>query len=143
MTRKRPLILIAACVVLFGFAGAAHAATNARLLHKFQPVTRFDSKESFRPMTVESFIADSDLERFNGSSWVIVDASPSSSTLPTSGAGWRLNNQYCAPYLSLGDLTCYESHAAAHDDPQIVYGRVARLDNRIVLQYWYYYYDNL
>jgi hypothetical protein len=145
MTGKRSLILAAACVVLFAFAGAAHAATNARLLQKFQPVTRLDSEESFRPMTVESFIADSDLERFNPvtGTWVLVNPNPTATTLPTSGAGWRLNNQYCAPYLSLGDLSCYRNHAAGHSDPQVVYGRVARLGNRIVLQYWYFYYDNL
>ena len=143
MTRKRPLILIAACVVLFLFAGAAQAATNARLLHKFQPVTRFDREERFRPMTVESFIGDSQLEVFNGSSWVIVDPSPSASTLPTSAAPWRLNQRYCVPYASIGGLSCYASFAAAHNDPRVVYGRVAKLDNRIVLQYWYFYYDDL
>jgi hypothetical protein len=143
MTRKHPFILVAVCAIQFAFAGSAQAATNARLLQKFQPVTRFDSKESFRPGTVESFIADSDLERFNGSGFVLVNPSPSATTLPASGAGWRLNQRYCVPYAGIGGLSCYVTHAAAHNDPQVVYGHVARLANRIVLQYWYFYYDNL
>src|ERR671931_1407170 len=128
MTRKRPLILIAACVVLFLFAGAAQAATNARLLHKFQPVTRFDSEERFRPTTVESFIADSQLEVFNGSSWVIVDPSPSASTLPTSAAPWRLNQRYCVPYASIGGFSCCTGVAGAPQNPPVGSRRVFKID---------------
>jgi hypothetical protein len=123
--------------------GAAQAASNARLLAKFQPVTKFDSAESFRPTNVESFIADSSLERFIGGTWVPIDPDPTPATLPTSGAGWRLNQSSCVPYAAIGGLSCYAAAWSAHDAPQVVYGRVARLDTRIVLQYWYFYYDNL
>jgi len=135
--------VLVVAIASLAFTGAAQAASNSRLLAKFQPVTKFDSAESFRPTTVESFIADSQLEVFNGSSWVIVDPSPSSSTLPTSAAPWRLNQRSCVPYAVIGGLSCYIAAWSAHDAPQVVYGRVARLATRIVVQYWYFYYDNL
>jgi hypothetical protein len=127
------------------FAGAAQATSNTRLLMKFQPITRFDSAETFRPTTVETFIADSSLERFDpvGGTWVVVNPSPSATTLPTSGAGWRLNQRYCVPYAAVGGLSCYAAYWSAHDAPEVVYGRVARLGARIVVQYWFFYYDNL
>jgi hypothetical protein len=132
-------------VASLAFAGAAQAAGDARLLAKFQPVTSFDSAESFRPASVETFIADSNLERFNPATgtWVVVNPSPDASNLPTSGAGWRLNQRYCVPYASVGGLGCYVAYWSAHDAPEVVYGRVARLGARIVLQYWFFYYDNL
>jgi hypothetical protein len=138
----RTLVALIACLA---FAGGAQAASNVRLLEKFQPVTRFDSAESFRPTSVETFIADSNLERYNPATgtWVVVSTSPDAATLPTSGAGWRLNERYCVPYASIGGLSCYLAYWSAHDAAQVVYGRVARLDTRIVLQYWYFYYDNL
>jgi hypothetical protein len=144
--RKRHLILIAACLALLASAGAAQAGTNARLLAKFQPVTHFDSQERFRPTGIETFVADSKLERCDANgNCELVDASPAAdgSTLPAEGAGWRLNQRDCVPYVSLGGLGCYVASWSAHDAPQVVYGHVARLDNRIVLQYWYFYYDNL
>jgi hypothetical protein len=136
---------VVASIACLAFAGAAQAASNARLLAKFQPVTRFDSAESFRPTGVETFIADSNLERYNPATaaWVVVSTSPDAPTLPTSGAGWRLNQRYCLPYASIGGLSCYLAYWSAHDTPQVVYGRVDRLATRIVLQYWYFYYDNL
>jgi hypothetical protein len=137
----RTLVALITCLA---FAGGAQAAGNARLLAKFQPVTSFDSAESFRPTRVETFIADSNLERYNPATgtWVVVSTSPDAEALP-SGAGWRLNQRYCVPYVSIGGLSCYHVYWSGHDAPQIVYGRVARLDARIVLQYWYFYYDNL
>jgi len=119
-TVRRTWIVVFA---FFALAGSAHAASDTRLLTKFQPVTRFDSAESFRPTTVESFIADSDLEPV--------------------GPGVGLNQRYCTPSAALGDLSCYVAHWTAHDAPEVVYGRVARLETRIVVQYWYFYYDDV
>jgi hypothetical protein len=144
--RTRSIVLLTACLGLLAIAGVAHAGANARLLAKFQPVTRFDSQERFRPTGIETFVADSNLERCDASrNCELVDASPAAdgSTLPIDGEGWRLNQRACVPYASLGGLGCYTASWSAHGSPQVVYGRVARLDNRIVLQYWYFYYDNL
>jgi hypothetical protein len=125
-------------------AAAASAATAERLLHKYQPVTYFAQGEAFRPTTVETFVADSTLERFvpQLGGWAPVDPAPTVDSLPTSGAGWRLNERYCSPTAGSGGAACYAAAWSAHDAPSTVYGRVARLDTRTVLQYWFFYYDD-
>jgi hypothetical protein len=74
---------------------------------------------------------------------VVVNPSPTADGLPaTSPPVWRLNQRDCFAGAPLGDLACYVAGAA--DEPGVtVYGRVARDDKRIVLQYWLFYYDNL
>ena len=148
MTRARlpqPIVwALVACVVALGAPAVAQAATpNAQLLRTYQPVTYFDPAERFRPGSVQSFVADADLERFDGSRWVVVDAEPEPGTLPGPGTGvWRLNQDSCTPAAPLGGIACY---AGAWDEGaggSVVYGRVARLANAVVLQYWYFYYDN-
>jgi hypothetical protein len=132
------LVVIAA----LAFTGAAQAASNARLLAKFQPVTYFTSDELFRPTLVDSFIADSTLERFDGSGFVLVDPDPDPGSLPTFGLGWRLNQQPCTPATGLTGQDCYAASWGAHGDPSIVYGRVVRTGGKVVVQYWYFYYDD-
>src|SRR4029450_1762833 len=100
--------------------GAAQAASNARLLTKFQPVTKFDSAERFRPTKIETFVADSVLERFIGGTWVPIDPDPTAATLPTTGAGWRLNQSPCVPFAAIGGLACYAAAWSAHDAAQVV-----------------------
>ena len=143
-TLVRRLTALICCLVGLAVPATALGASDAKLLAKHQPVTKFDSAESFRPTSVETFIADSNLERFNPltGTFFLVDPSPSVATLPTSGLGWRLNQRSCVPSASIGGLACYVASWSAHDAPEVVYGRVARLPTRIVLQYWYFYYDN-
>jgi hypothetical protein len=142
--RTRFTVLLTVCLALFAIAGAAQAATATKLLAKYQPVTYFDQHEQFRPTTVETFIADSTLERFNPATgtFVIVDPDPHPDTLPSSGAGWRLNQQGCNLALGLAGEACYAAAWSSHDAPGTVYGRVVRTDNRVVIQYWYFYYDD-
>jgi hypothetical protein len=125
-------------------AAPASAANADRLLQKFQPVTYFAQGEAFRPTTVDTFIADSNLERFVPplGTWVPVDTHPTSGSLPTSGAGWRLNQRDCSPTGGSAAAGCYAAAWNAHDAPSTVYGRVARLETRTVLQYWFFYYDD-
>jgi hypothetical protein len=87
--RIRMFVSITACLGLLALAGAAQAAGNAKLLARFQPVTSFDSAENFRPTSVETFVSDSDLERFNPSTgnWVVVDPNPDAATLPPAKLG--------------------------------------------------------
>jgi hypothetical protein len=146
MTRnQRSIVFLLACVAVLALAAIANAGVNARMLAKFQPVTHFDSQEHFRPTGIETFVGDSDLELCDTSGNCEFEGRPAAdgSTLPTEGEGWRLNERACVPYASLGGLGCYTASWSAHNASQVVYGRVARLDNRIVLQYWYFYYDNL
>jgi hypothetical protein len=131
-----------AALAALAIAGPAAAGTSdSKLLRHFQPVTVFDLDERLRPMKVNSFIRDSVLERFDGTSWVVVDPDPEPDNLPGPETGiWRLNQTACSPLSFLGGLDCYA--AAARDRRESVYGRVVRSPDAIVLQYWYFYYDN-
>jgi hypothetical protein len=139
--------LAAALVVLFA-AGVARAENaDNRLLETYQPVTHLDPQERFRPASVQSFVADADLERLDAGSWTVVDPDPEPGELPGLGTGsWRLNQDSCVPTLPLGGLSCYAAAGAEGDGASVVYGRVARVirppGRAIVLQYWYFYYDN-
>jgi hypothetical protein len=126
-------------------AGVAAARTpDVKLLHRYEPVTRFDAQEHFFPTMVQSFIDDSTLEVLGPTGWTTVDPDPGPGNLPAAGSGpVRLNEQPCSPASTLGGLDCYV--AAWQDDPggPAVYGHVVRESNKIVLQYWYFYYDDV
>jgi hypothetical protein len=145
MTRhRRAALILLACLGILAVASHAQAATPSRFLAKLQPVTYFTSDELFRPTPVDGFIADSTLERFDPAigMFVPVDPDPTPDTLPSSGAGWRLNQQSCSPALGLAGQACYAASWAAHDDPSTVYGRVAHAGGKVIVQYWYFYYDD-
>jgi hypothetical protein len=133
-------------LVLAGFVlvDGAPAASGGKLLAKFQPVTHFTPGEAFHPTTVETFVADSTLERFVPAlgTWVPIDPAPTLDSLPVAGAGWRLNERYCSPTGGSAGAACYAAAWNAHDAQSTVYGRVIRLETRIVLQYWFFYYDD-
>jgi hypothetical protein len=136
-------VLAAAVVVLFAPGMARAEKVDNRLLETYQPVTHLDPVEQFRPASVQSFVADADLERLDAGSWAVVDPDPEPGELPGPGTGtWRLNQDSCVPTLPLGGLECYAAAGAEGDGASVVYGRVARPPGAIVLQYWYFYYDN-
>lgn len=130
-----------AAVAALTLSAPAAAASPARLLAKYQPVTFFDPLEAFRPTTVEAFVKDADLERLVGpNTWALVDPAPSADALPGLGTGiWRLNHDGCTSATGLSSVACYQ---AAADGENVVYGRVVRTDNRVVVQYWVFYDDN-
>src|SRR5437867_1090531 len=140
-----PRYVIVVCVLaLVSLTPAsANAASSERLLAKYQPVTYFTPGEVFGPTTVETFVADSTLERFvPPGTWVPVDPAPTVENLPTAGAGWRLNQRTCSPATGSAGAACYAAAWSAHHAQSTVYGRVVRLETRIVLQYWFFYYDD-
>jgi hypothetical protein len=143
-SRRNLVVLVAAALVWLAPGGSAHASGSVpKLLTKFQPVLVLHPGEELRPTSVESFVRDSSLEAAIGpTTWVVVDPSPSADGLPTTSPPiWRLNQRSCFAGASLGDLACYVAGAA--DEPGVtVYGRVARDEGSIVLQYWLFYYDN-
>jgi hypothetical protein len=142
---RRISALAAGALVALTLAGTAQAAGSVpKLLTKFQPVLVFHPGEELRPTTVESFVRDSSLEAATSpTTWVVVNPSPSADGLPASSPPvWRLHQRACFAGAPLGDLACYVAGAA--DEPGVtVYGRVARDGNRIVLQYWLFYYANV
>jgi hypothetical protein len=135
-------------LVALAISGAAAAGTpdtpGAQLLRAYQPVTIFDPQEPLRPSKVQPFIRDSVLERFDGSSWVVADPNPGPGSLPGPGSGiWRLNQKPCSPAAFLGGLDCYVAAWGHGTGGDAVYGRVVRSTDSILLQYWYFYYDNM
>jgi hypothetical protein len=126
------------------WAAPAGATPPPRLLAEFEPVTHFDPAESFLPTKVQSFVADSALEQLVGGSWIVADPDPEPGDLPTSaGTSWRLNQRSCSPAAALGGLACYAAASDQGSGGLAVYGRVAYDGDRIVLQYWYFYYDDV
>jgi hypothetical protein len=97
--------LLTACLAVLTMAQAAAAASPEKLLAKHQPVTVFTPGESFRPTTVETFVADSNLEALTGANiltdWTVVNPAPQPDTLPTSSPTLlRLNQRTCSPALA-------------------------------------------
>ena len=125
-----------------GTAGAANV--DRTLLDMYQPVTYLDPVEQFGPASVQSFVADADLEQFNAGSWVLVDENPEPGQLPGPGTGaWRLNQDSCTPTLVLGGLACYAAAGNEGAGASVVYGHVARVPGAVVLEYWFFYYDDV
>lgn len=140
---RRAAVAAVALLALMLAGPAAAGTPDAQLLRTYQPVTVFDPHEPFRPSKVQPFVRDSVLERFDGTSWVVVDPDPEPGDLPGPGTGvWRLNQASCSPAAFLGGLACYASAAGRGSGGDAVYGRVVRSGGSTVLQYWYFYYDN-
>jgi hypothetical protein len=122
-----------------------------QLLKKYAPVLVLHPDERFRPTKVQSFVADSQLERFTGTAqaqlpldafWTVVDPDPEPGELPQPGSGiYRLDVSGCSAAGTLAGIACYADAWATGAGGDAVYGRVARTADRIVLQYWLFYYD--
>jgi hypothetical protein len=133
-----------ATLALAAWAAPAGATPAPRLLAEYEPLTYFHPAESFLPTKVQSFVADSDLEQLVGGTWVVADPDPEPGSLPAAGgASWRLNQTACSPAAALGGLACYGPASNQGSGGPAVYGRVAHDGDRIVLQYWYFYYDDV
>jgi hypothetical protein len=143
----RQAVALAIAGIAFAAAtGSSQAATpEPRLLAMYQPVLHFDPLEQFRPASVESFIADSDLERLTApNTWSVVDSSPEPGDLPAPGTGiWRLNQDSCTPNAALGGLECYAAAWNEGSGGPVVYGHVAHDGDHAVLEYWLFYYDDV
>src|SRR6267142_4480712 len=142
---RRAVALSATCAAFFAVAGPVHAGLpDPRLLAMYEPVTQFDPQEKFLPTNVESFITDAQLEQLSGGTWTIANADPGPGDLPGAGSGtWRLNQGSCSPAAPLGGLSCYAASWDAGSGGPLVYGRVAHAGDQTVLQYWYFYYDDV
>ena len=153
--------LLAAAAVVTSAAAAPAPASNAgappspdaMLLRAYQPVLVFHPDEPLRPTKVQSFIEDSELEQFVGTSpaqlpldafWTVIDADPEPGELPgpTPTSFHRLDQVDCEADAALADSACYAEAWQAGSGGAAVYGRVVRTTTRVVLQYWLFYYDN-
>jgi hypothetical protein len=139
---RRAVALVIAGIAFAVATGTSQAATPApRLLAMYQPVMHFDPRERFRPASVQSFIADADLERLAApNTWSVVDTSPKPGDLPAAGTGlWRLNQDSCTPSSTLGGLDCYAAAWNQGSGGPVVYGHLVHDGDRTVLQYWFFY----
>jgi hypothetical protein len=141
----RQAVAFAVAAIAFAAAtGSSNAATpESRLLATYYPVIHFDPLEQFRPTSVQSFIADSDLERLTApNTWTVVDPSPEPGDLPAPGTGiWRLNQDSCTPSSVLGGVDCYAAAWNEGSGGPVVYGHVAHDGDHTV--HWLFYYDDL
>ena len=148
-------LLALAAVAALAAAAPAPAGGDSpdrQLLKKYAPVLALHPDERFQPTKVQSFVADSQLERFTGTAqaqvpldafWTVVDPDPEPGGLPQPGSGiYRLNQSTCSASAALAGRACYADAWAAGAGADAVYGRVARTADRVVLQYWLFYYDN-
>jgi hypothetical protein len=130
---------------VFVAAAPASATPDPALLARYEPMVQFDPLERFAPTRVQSFIVDSGLEQLVApTTWALVNAHAAPGDLPGTPLGvWRLNQRACTPAAPLGGLACYAAASQQGSGGPVVYGRVAHQDDRLVLQYWYFYYDDV
>jgi hypothetical protein len=117
------LCAAAFCGVLLVGAVAAHAEQTAQspaqLLARYAPILVLHPQERFAPEPVEGFIADSDL------------------------VGGNYEQRSCNAVDGTAALACYSGASMSHAPKPTLYGAATRSANRIVLQYWLFYYYNL
>jgi hypothetical protein len=110
----------------------------AALLARHVPVLVLHPAERFRPVPVDGFLADADLQRKTPTGWEKVDG-----PLPVGGADLRLDHRLCRAVEGTAASPCYEQAEAAHGAGPVVYGAAFRMKTRIDLQYWVWYpYDD-
>jgi hypothetical protein len=115
-------------------SGAAQPAPDGVLLARHLPILVLHPAEPFRPVPVDGFLADADLQRRNGSAWERADG-----PLPVGGADHRLDQRSCRAVDGVAATQCYASAEAAHGAGPVVYGTAFRSRGRIALQYWLWY----
>jgi hypothetical protein len=135
------LLLIVVCALAVAGSAAAEperAPSLAALLARHVPVLVLHPDESFQPVSVDGFLADSDLTRKTAAG-----SEPVPGRLPAGGADLRLDQRLCTAFDGLAATSCYLSAEAAHGAAPVVYGAVFRTRDRIDLQYWLWYpYDD-
>jgi len=144
--RLLPLVGAAALLALATVsttASASPATPDTRLLATYEPLLQFDPLEQFMPTKVESFVTDADLEQQTSpGTWDIVQQHAAPGDLPNSGT-WRLNEQPCAPDAPIGGLACYGDAAAQGVGGPTTYGHVVHENGETILEYWFFYYDDV
>jgi hypothetical protein len=133
------LTLVCALAVVGSAAGKRERTPSlAALLARHVPLLVLHPDESFEPVSVDGFLADSDLSRKTATGWELVPG-----PLPGGGADLRLDQRLCTPFDGLAATSCYASAEAAHGAAPVVYGAAFRTKDRIDLQYWLWYpYDD-
>lgn len=115
--------------------GDAATPSPSTLLARHAPVVVLHPAERFSPVSVEGFLAESELEqRQPDGNWAVVPG-----PLPAAGGPWRLDQRLCDVREGLQAEECYATAQAAHDSTPTVYGTSFLRGKRIALQYWLFY----
>ena len=134
--------LALAAIVLVPASGTSLAASSqpslTALLGSFAPRIVLHPDESFVPVPVDGYLADSDLEQKDPTTglWQKIDE-----PLPIgpTGAGLRLDQRLCEARDGVAAIPCYADAEAAHAAKPAVYGAAFHRGGRIALQYWLFY----
>ena len=133
---RRMLVALVLTVVLVP-AGAAQrppAPSLRTLLARHVPVLVLHPREQLRPVAVEGFLADSDLQKRSAAGWETIPG-----PLPAGGAVLRLDHRGCRAIDGPAATPCYVAAQAVHGTSPLVYGAAFRTPTRIALQYWLWY----
>ena len=126
---------LCALVALLGSSAApSQTVSPAELLARYVPILVLHPAERFRPVPVDGFLADSDLQRRAQAGWEKVDGA-----LPAGGADLRLDQRACRAIEGVAAAPCYAASEEVHAAGPVVYGAAFRTPGRIVLQYWLWY----
>ena len=134
MRLARVVVVAALIVVPIGVAAADATPSTGMLLARHAPILVLHPAERFRPVPVDGFLADAELQQRSATGWENV-ATP----LPAGGAGLRLDHPACRAIEGVAASPCYAAAQAAHPSPAVVYGAAFRARGRIDLQYWIWY----
>lgn len=125
-------------LTLASSGGGAPLPSLSALLVRHSPVLVLHPAERFRPVPVEGFLADADLQRSTSTGWENL-AGP----LPAGGADLRLDQRLCRAVEGLSASPCYARAEAAHAASPVVYAAARRTRDSVDLQYWLWYpYDD-
>ena len=153
-TRWTVVLALGAVAACLATTAPAQATTTPQLLKRYQPVTVLDPLEPFTPTDVGGFVGDSVLQAQTSQGvWTTVDEHPTAGTLPRQPTAactaqglnpcYRLNQSACTPSGGVEADACYRDAWLAGDPRNVVYARVKKAPHKLVLQYWYFYYDDL
>jgi len=143
--RLLPLLGVTAllAVAASSTASARAATPDAQLLATYEPQLQFDPLEQFLPTKVESFVTDAALEQQTSpGTWDVVQQHAAPGNLPATGA-WRLNERACTPNAPIGGLDCYATASSRGSGSPTIYGHIVRENGDTILQYWFFYYDDV
>ena len=134
--RRLVLLAVLAALALVPAAGGSseQAPALGTLLARHLPILVLHPAERFRPVSVDGFLADADLQSLTPSGWERLDG-----PLPAGGVGLRLDQRLCRAIDGVAAISCYASAEAAHGATPVVYGAAFQVGRRIALQYWLWY----
>jgi hypothetical protein len=127
-------VVTCAIVPLAGAVPQSGPPSLPQLLERHAPILVLHPAERFRPVRVEGFLADSDLQRKTATGWETI-AGP----LPAGGGDLRLDQRSCPAIDGIAASPCYAAAQDVHGSDPVVYGKAFRTKTRIDLQYWVWY----